>query len=108
MEIAWIVDGGLAIALLSLGVVFWRSQRAARVKQTELETALETLKQTSQRIQQDLEQRLNQTTETLQTTQREKASLEDQVEALKQQCLRLRNSLEQQAAQVPRYSGGGL
>lgn len=100
MDIAWILSEGLATTLLGFGVVYWRSHQAAQAVQTTLQHDLETLKQTSQQIQQDLEQQLQATSTTLQTTQREKASLEDQVEALKQQCLRLRSSLEQQAIQV--------
>lgn len=100
MNAAWILSGGFAVALIGLAVVYWRSQQAAKSIQAALEHDLKTLKQTSQQIQHDLEQQLQETIETLQTTQREKATLEDQVEALKQQCLRLRNALDQQAAQV--------
>ncbi|MBW4473096.1 MAG: hypothetical protein KME45_22360 [Stenomitos rutilans HA7619-LM2] len=100
MDTAWILSEGLITAIAGLGVLYWRSQRNAQATQLALQHELETLKQTSQQIQQDLEQRLQETTETLQTTQREKAALEDQVEALKQQCFRLRSSLEQQATQV--------
>jgi molecular chaperone GrpE (heat shock protein) len=100
MDIAWILSEGLTAALVGLGLLFWRSQRTSQATQTALQHDLDLLKQTSQQIQHDLEQRLHETSETLQTTQREKANLEDQVEALKQQCLRLRSALEQQAMQV--------
>jgi molecular chaperone GrpE (heat shock protein) len=100
MQVAWLLSDGLAVLLAGVGVGYWRSRQAAQATQTALEAQLEQLKQTSQQIQQDLEHRLQTTTETLQTTQREKANLEDQVDALKQQCLRLRTSLEQQAEQV--------
>ncbi|MBD2096384.1 molecular chaperone GrpE [Trichocoleus sp. FACHB-591] len=100
MNLAWIFSGGLAAALVSLGVLYWRSHLAAQDTQSALQHDLETLKQTSQQIQRDLEKQLQETSETLQTRQREKANLEDQVEALKQQCLRLRSSLEQQTTQV--------
>jgi molecular chaperone GrpE (heat shock protein) len=100
MDIAWILSGGLAAVSIGLGVVYWRSQQTTRVRQTTLQRQLEMLKQRSQQIQHDLEQQLQTTNETLQASQRDKASLEDQVESLKQQCLRLRSALDQQAMQV--------
>jgi Skp family chaperone for outer membrane proteins len=88
---------GLAIALVALTQRFRRAARAAEAQHRE---ALGQLRDRSQRTTTQLETQLQQTRESLQTSQREKADLETQVEALKQQCVRLRDDLKQQAQQV--------
>jgi hypothetical protein len=98
--VATIGIGILVISLLGLGGVYGRSRQAAQARQTQLQLELDSLRQISEATQQALEHKLQQVSETLQTTQRDKADLETQIEALKQQCVRLREALENQALQV--------
>jgi hypothetical protein len=100
MDLFGILAGVLRVALIGLGIVYWRSRLASQATEAALRQDLESLKATSAQIQQDLTQKYQESTEKLQVSQREKAELAERVEALTQQCMRLRANLEQQALQV--------
>lgn len=100
MDTVWIANGGLGLGLVALAGVYWRSQKAARATETQLQQELSALQQTTAATQANLEQQLQTMTQQWQASQRNNAELDSQVESLKQQCQRFRDNLDTQAQQV--------